>query len=282
MEPAVLFEDPLVSIDVASFWKKGYIIIPGFYSPEEVAFFREETMATRNPGGELLFRGGLRQILTDGRLVEVARTLLGVDEILYTGDSSATINSGHTGWHKDNADRLDPNAPDWASRYTQLRFGLYLQDHTQHSGGLNVREGSHDIPNLRGGKCIYLKVRPGDLAVWNMRITHSGHATLLKDPNAPFPTPTEAKEIPADQHAPMHEHRMAVFLHLGANDGHGHRYADYLKTRSYIVNNWRRQGYSDRDRADLKRAGITLRDMPAEVANDPTAGLKENWEPLPY
>ena len=214
--------------------------------------------------------------------MSVAQKLLGVEDILYVGDSSVTINSGQHGWHKDNADRMDANAPDWQGRYTQLRFGIYLQDHNHHSGGLNLRVGSHDIVDLARGKCLYLKSTPGDLAVWNMRITHSGNGALLKDPNAAHPTPGELKNIPEDQLAPLHEHRMAIFAHLGANDAHGHRYADYLKIRTYMVDMWRREGYSDEVLEAVKRAGITLRNMRAEVANDPNAGLSKGWEPIPY
>ncbi|WP_295808746.1 hypothetical protein [uncultured Nitratireductor sp.] len=275
-------QEKIDNLDVESFWEKGYIVIPDAFTMDEIEAYRQASMATRASGGELLTRPGLSEVITDGRLAAVARKLLGVEDILYAGDSSVTINSGQVGWHKDNADRQDANAPDWRSRYTQLRFGIYLQDHIHHSGGLNLREGSQDIVDLTSGKCLYLKTTPGDLAVWNMRITHSGNGILLKDPEAAYPTPAEHKNIPVEQQAPLHEHRMAVFAHLGANDSHGHRYADYLKTRTYIVNMWRRQGYSEEVREAVKRAGITLRDMPAEVANDPDAGLSKDWKPIPY
>jgi len=270
------------NVNVKEFWEKGYLIIPNVFTPEEIEQYRQAALATKATGGDLLLRPGFSGIITDGRLASVARQLLGVEDILYAGDSSLTINSSQHGWHKDNADRMDADAPDWQGRYTQLRFGVYLQDHHQHSGGLNLREGSHDIVDLARGKCLYIRTTPGDLAVWNMRITHSGNGAILKDPNAPAPTPGELPKIPPEQLAPLHEHRMSIFAHLGANDSHGARYVDYLKTRTYIVNMWRRQGYSDEVRQEVKRAGITLRDMPAEVANDPSAGLNEGWAPLPY
>lgn len=270
------------ALDVAEFWKNGYAILHHMYTPDEIQALREAAYATNDSGGDLLVRDGLREVITDGRLIRVAQKLLDVEEIFYAGDSSVTINSNQLGWHKDNTDRLDGNAPDWDSRYTQLRFGIYCQDHMTHTGGLNLRVGSHKRKNLTQGENLYVQTVPGDLAVWSMRITHSGNGMLLKDPNAPFPAPTEQKDIAPEEVAPPDGDRIAVFAHLGAVDSHGQRYADYLKTRTYMVNHWRKHPYTDDVRQAAKEAGLVLRDMPAEVIDDPTAGLKEKWEPFPY
>jgi hypothetical protein len=227
-------------------------------------------------------RPGFRDVIVDGRLANVARTLLDTDDLFYCGDSSITVNSNQFGWHKDNADRLDGDAPDWQSDYTQLRFGIYLQDHTNHSGGLNLRQGSQNYPDLVRGKCTYMRSVPGELAVWNMRITHSGNGVILKDPEADCPPPGQVDKIPMEDRAPLHENRIAIFAHLGANDAHAERYAEYLKTREYIVNMWRRQSFDQDAKDAVRNAGITLRDMPSEVANDPLAGANKGYKPLPY
>ena len=60
------------------------------------------------------------------------------------------------------------------------------------------------------------------------------------------------------------------------------RYLDYLKTRTYMVNIWRGKPYDDEARQAAKEAGLTLRDLPAEVMDDATAGLSEKWAPFPY
>lgn len=271
------------NLDVEAFWTKGYQVLPGMYTPEEIKAFREAAYATRLDGGDLLARPAMRSILTDGRMVEVARKLLGTDDILYGGDSSVTINGTQRGWHKDNTDRLDQDAPDWKGRYTQLRFGIYCQDHYKQTGGLNLREGSHDICDLKSGPTRYVKVRPGDLAVWSMRITHSGNGMLLRWPwqNQVY-GPKQQEKVPAWKVAKAKEDRIAIFAHLGANDSHGHRYLDYLKTRTYMVDAWRKRPYDEEARQAAKEAGLTLRDLPAEVMDDPNAGLKEKWEPFPY
>ena len=275
-------EQAVASIDVDDFWTKGYTIIRGFYTPEEIAEFRKGAYASRGRGGDLLANPMLRHVLLDPRLIGVARTLLGTDDIVYTGDSSFTINGTQRGWHKDNTDRLDAKAPDWESRYTQLRFGIYCQDHAEHTGGLNLRVGSHDIPNTSDGECLYVKTRPGDLAVWSMRISHSGNGMLLKDPSAPYPLPNEQEQFSPDEVAPADGDRIALFMHLGANDAHAQRYADYLKTRRYMVDAWRKQPYEPEVLEQARAAGLTVRDMPSEVINDPTAGQNETWQPFPY
>ena len=139
-------------LDVDGFWERGYAILPGVYTPEEIEAFREAAYASRGYGGDLLANPRLRSVITDGRMAAVARKLLGTDELFYSGDSSFTINGTQKGWHKDNADRIDPAAPDWVDRYTQLRFGIYCQDHSEHTGGLNLRIGSHDMRNTTEGE----------------------------------------------------------------------------------------------------------------------------------
>ena len=278
--PAI--ERAVDALDVEKFWERGYAILPGVYTPEEIEAFRQAAYASRGYGGDLLANPRLRSVITDGRMAAVARKLLGTDELFYSGDSSFTINGTQKGWHKDNADRVDPDAPDWADRYTQLRFGVYCQDHSEHTGGLNLRVGSHDLRNTTEGENLYVKTKPGDLAVWSMRITHSGNGMLLKDPEAPFPMPNEHDRFKPEEVAEADGDRIALFVHIGADDKHAKRYADYTKTRKYLVDAWRMRPYDDEARQAAKDAGLNLRDMPAEVMNDPNAGLNELWKPFPY
>ncbi|WP_353950320.1 hypothetical protein V6K52_11810 [Knoellia sp. S7-12] len=276
-----IFESALADLDVEDFWVKGYAILRDVYTPDEVERMRAEAREHRVNGGELM-AGPLKHVLTDGRMAKVVQKLLDTDKVIYGGDSSATINGKIRVWHKDNTDREDPDAPDWDDRYSQLRFGIYLQDHTEHSGGLNLKVGSHEICDLTSGETIYVKNNPGDMIVWSMRMTHSGAGTLLKDPAARFPEPHEWNAFPPEQVAPEHEERIAVFAHLGADDKHGRRYLDYLKTRTYMVQAWRRQPLTPEGIAELEAVGITVRDMPAEVRDDKRAGQNAQWQPYWY
>src|SRR4051812_13617346 len=97
-----------ISVDVPYFWEKGYTIVRNVYSASDIARFRDAARATRGKYGDLLSNPRLRETLVDGRMVEIARQILGNDEIVYAGDSSFTIDSTSHGYHKDNADRTDP------------------------------------------------------------------------------------------------------------------------------------------------------------------------------
>lgn len=272
-----------ITMDVDKFWEEGYQIVRGVYTADEIRKFREGAEASRGRSGDLLSNIHLRGALADGRMVEVARQLLGSDEIVYAGDSSRTINSNQHGYHKDNADRTDPKAPDWQSRYTILRFGIYLQDHYTHTGGLNLREKSHNTVSLTEGKNIYVRTRVGDLAVWSLRTSHSGNGSLLSFPRWIHPEPSKkGKYPPWWREAKPDGDRMAIFVALGLDDAHHARYTDYLKTRTYICNMWRNSKYDEESLAMAKRAGITVRDVPREIENDPTVGQNKIWKPIPY
>ncbi|HET6154231.1 MAG TPA: hypothetical protein VFE15_14910 [Marmoricola sp.] len=271
-------------LDVGDFWKKGYAVLPGVFTSQEIQSFRDGANATAKDGGDLLSNPQLHTVLTDGRLVQVARKLLGTDVIHYGGDSSFTINGTQRGFHKDNTDRQDGDAPDWTQgRYTQLRFGIYCQDHTKHTGGLNLREGSHEVCNLTEGENRYVKVKPGDLAVWSMRISHSGNGMLLRWPFTEVPLPNQHDKYPSWKVTKADGDRIAIFAHLGADDTHAKRYGDYLKTRTYMVNIWRKGGlYKDEVLAEAAAAGLKVRDMPAEIMDDPEAGQNAQWQAFPY
>lgn len=113
-------------------------------------------------------------------------------------------------------------------------------------------------------------------------MTHSGAGTLLKDPSRPDPEPWEWNKFPDGEVQPSHDERMAVFVHLGADDKHARRYLDYLKTRTYMVSSWRRRPWSPELVAELQASGLTVRDMPAEVKDDKRAGLSKDWAPFWY
>lgn len=272
-------------VDVEGFWRDGFTLVRGVYTPEEVEGFRRDALAHRGEHkGDLLSNPFLNRIQLDGTMAEVARRILDTDDLLYYGDTTIAIREGSPGWHKDNADRLDPNAPDWASPYTQLRFGIYLQDHYRHSGGLNVRRGSHNVCDLETGEVVHLRSRVGDLGVWSMRITHSAAGTLLKW--APgrnrHPDPFDVPSINPKHILPREQQRIAIFSALGKDDEHADRYLAYLKTRAYIVPRWRHTHYTDEQLEGMARQGVKVRDMRREIEGDPTVGRNKRYEPIPY
>lgn len=286
---ATLPHDPRV--DIEKFRRDGYNVISGAYSAAEVQTFRDAISEAQGPSRDLLSRDVLRGFITDGKIAAVARTILGSDDLVYAGDSSFTRGNQQHGFHKDNADRDDPKAPDWQSDYTILRFGLYLQDHARHTGGLNLRVGSHNFVNLTQGENRYIRAEIGDLLVWSLRTTHSGNGRLFRTTSGRFlrksqwhmPEPTNKPKFPsAWQEAVSDIERMALFAAIGLNDAHHDRYTEYLKSRTYIANMWRNSHYSPEAIAEAAAVGITVRDVPTEIADDPTVGQNEKWQALAY
>ncbi len=271
------------TIDVDAFWENGYQIIRNVYTPDEIRQFREAAFASRGRGpGDLLSNPRMRSTLVDGNFVKIARKILGSDDIWYSGDSSFTINSGQRGFHKDNVDRKDPNGPDWQGRYTILRFGIYLQDHWSHTGGLNLRAKSHNTADHSVGKNVYVRTRVGDVAVWSLRTTHSGNGVLLKFPRWVHPEPKDIPKIPKWRIAKADGDRLAVFAALGLDDAHHDRYVEYMKTRTYMVNSFRASHYDDDALAEAEKAGLKVRQVAKEIEGDDSVGKNANWEPIPY
>ncbi|MEO1057340.1 MAG: hypothetical protein AAFY28_10545 [Actinomycetota bacterium] len=275
--------DVLDSIDVDRFWRRGFAIVRNAYTADEIAAFRRAVDATDAPKTDLLSNPHLRSVLTDGRLITVAQRLLNAPTIVYSGDSSFTVGRRQIGWHKDNADRDDAQAPDWQGRYTILRFGLYLQDHRWHTGGLNLRAASHMTTDLSAGRCRYVRSGLGDLVVWSLRTTHSGNGMLLRMPWGVHPPPHRQRSIPGWAAAPSPAGgRMALFAALGLDDAHHRRYAEYLRTRTYMVDIWRNSRYDDEAKRAAADAGLEVWDMPLSIDGDPDAGAAVDWAPLPY
>lgn len=273
----------VAGVNVKEYWQKGYTIVRGVYSPEEISDFRKRAFAYRTHSGDLLSHPELRSVITDGRLLDVAKQILSRDDIVYYGDSAVAIREGNPGFHKDNADRFNPKAPDWQSPYTQIRFGIYLQDHYRHSGGLNVRVGSHNKVNTKEGRVRQLRTKVGDLGVWSMRTSHSAAGTILRSPfNFIHPHYDNVKKYPSWLIAPKDGQRIALFAALGADDDHLKRYIDYLKTRAYVINNWGHSVWPEDAIREAEAAGLRLRNAPAEIVGVEGLGQNVNYKPIPF
>jgi hypothetical protein len=71
-------------VDVNAYWQNGYTIVRNVYSAQEIARFREGVLASRRQGRkDLLANPLLRNVIVDGRLVDIARKILGREDIVY-------------------------------------------------------------------------------------------------------------------------------------------------------------------------------------------------------
>jgi hypothetical protein len=188
-------------IDKEKFEKDGYLLIKSLFTKEEIEAFRKDCytqfeiddkkgltysikkVQARALRGDLMSKALIRKMLLDDRIISVVKNLLGND-IVYFGDSAFQFGVGFRGFHRDNVDRKFNEGPDWEGDYPIVRFGLYLQDHKNHSGGLKVKQGSH---KNESGKSVLLDIEVGDFAIWSLRTLHSGNAVRLKLlPNMPI------------------------------------------------------------------------------------------------
>jgi hypothetical protein len=172
-----------IRIDAAKFWDQGYLLIRDVFSSGEIEEFRRRGFENRQRHGELqidlLADRILRKAILDDRILSIASQILG-DTPVYYGDSGFNIGQHTVGFHRDNVDRDDGDGPDWQSKYTQIRFGIYLQDHAWHAGGLRLVPQSHNAISNPGRKRKNVRTRVGDLAVWSLRTSHAGAASMLR------------------------------------------------------------------------------------------------------
>src|SRR3954464_10997710 len=112
---------PETRVDVPKFWNQGYLLIRNVFSRDEIGEFRRDALECGRRRADLLSHPGLRKALLDDRVLGIAAQILG-DTPVYYGDSTANLGQHAFGFHKDNADRDDANAPDWKGKYSQIRF----------------------------------------------------------------------------------------------------------------------------------------------------------------
>lgn len=286
------------------FWRDGYLIVRKLFSAEEFQRMRArvlESLRLREQGGtspvDVLADPLLREYVYDKRLLDVARQLLETDRIVYYGDGSYAV-VGHNyepgkdvgGWHRDNTDRSNTDAPDWRGRYGLIRFGFYLQDHRRTSGGLMVRRGSHNRI-LRGWKAHffdrYIDSGIGDVGVWSMRIQHAGLGRCVRGLPMLAVGPAFQRKLPQFVQAPFgKEERAALWISYGAMGEHLDRHCEYLLTRSERLEMWQRAHYDAEVLDACAAAGLKVIDMPerlraALVAGRPV-GQHRHHHQMPY
>jgi hypothetical protein len=247
--------------ELENFRDQGFVIARGVFSAQEIARFRElleiyraaafgTAGFNRDPNFPhlLMLRGdiptvrelrGVDYVVFDARLVECLKRLLG-PSIVYHGDSTVQFGEGPRGFHKDNADRNDPSGADWSGEYGVVRVGIYLQDHSVHSGGLKVRLRSHRFVSHHTGRAVNLATRPGDVVFWYLTTSHSGNAVRLRGVRRLCVHPRLERLVPPVLRIPEECERMAFFCSFGAPGPHLDRYIKYQSEREDVQLHWQR------------------------------------------
>lgn len=291
-------------VDAQKFWQDGYLILRNAFSSTEFAKMREEVFESlkgRETRGEpvvdALADRHVQHWVYDERLLAIARHLLGHKDIVYFGDGGYAV-LGHNyeagkdvgGWHRDNTDRSDMEAPDWKGRYSLIRFGFYLQDHHYTSGGLIVRRESHNRI-LRGWKSHlydrYLNTGIGDVGVWSMRIQHAGLGRCIRGLPRLALGPYLQRRLPEFLQAPFpKQERTGFWISYAINDSHLERHCRYLLTRSERFDMWEHAHYSPEVLAMCEAAGLGVVDMPSRMRDalqsGETVGQNRHHRQLAY
>lgn len=250
-------------IDKKKFDTDGYLLVEKVFTASEIEQFRKlayeqyeidkskkldfqlpnlPTKAKYNKG-DLLSKEKLHPILLDDRILQIAKKVLGSDDLIYFGDSSYQIGTGLRGFHRDNIDRTDLNGPDWKGEYTLIRLGIYLQNHKDYSGGLKLKAGSHKNAD---GKAIFVGNEVGDVAVWSLKTLHSGNAVRLKFfPNFSINKAGREGMVPAFLKKDQEHERISLFMTFALKSSHLDRYInEYSLKRKDTLDNLRASVYS--------------------------------------
>lgn len=250
-----------LAIDKKKFDQDGYLVLPKIFSVAEIAHFRKlvyeqyeidknkkldfqlsglQTQAKYNKG-DLLSKEKLFHILLDDRILQIARTVLDSDKLVYFGDSSYQIGTGLRGFHRDNIDRTNLDGPDWKGEYTIIRVGIYLQNHKDYSGGLKIKVGTHKNAD---GKTVFIGNEEGDVATWSLKTIHSGNAVRLKW----FPNLSIDKgegRIPEFLKKDQNKERISLFMTFALHSSHLDRYiSEYALKREDTKEHLKASKYS--------------------------------------
>ena len=273
---------------VEDFWRDGFAVIRGVFTPEEIARWRARAQEPDAWKGDLLSDPILSEIILHPQMIRIAREVLGGQPI-YFGDAAAVVGTAAgSGFHKDSCDRYDPKAPDWtAERHPVLQLGIYTQPHGKKPGGLDLRRGSHMLPGHTAGEMVSPAVEPGDLLIWTSRTTHSANSQIIKFIRHRIMPQGLLWRVFARLPAlrflleKNDTKRVAFISAYGVEHPIMRRHVRYLGSRTYIVNAWKAAQWTEDTCAIAAERGLVIvpREELLQQASYPT---HDNHEPLPY
>lgn len=236
----------------------GYSVVRGVFSKSEVDQFHS-AFDKGVCAGDLLSHPALHSVVYDKRIMQALRDA-GMESPCYWLES-CMIAGGGVGFHRDNADRVDPLAPDWSEGYCLIRVGIYLEDCAGQGGGIEFKAGSHRSPES-DGEVHYADTRPGDIVLWDLRTLHAANGGGWR---------------PKSQNE-----RRCVFITYGAEDRHTERYINYLSTRRYQIDAWAESRVPDDVKRQAEEAGLRVIGPTESHLTGPLAGTSDDWSPIPY
>ena len=241
---------------------KGYIVLKSFYDKKKIRDIRSLIIDLANKDNEIFNNLIVQDLLLNKELITKIKTLLKTNELLYYSDSSILNKenpfNSKNGFHNDA--RYEDESISYSKEYPILRLGLYFEDYKNHSGGLKIKENSHnyfcfnfraikqnikqilkifftktryDLKNLKLGKSINLELEEGDIVIWNLRTHHCGVSRRLKLFKKLCLQPYFEKLIPKFLFLPTQysKNRCSIFCTFAKNDLLNKNIYNYVKNK---------------------------------------------------
>ena len=250
----------------------GFFVIRNFFSDEDIKKmillcddFCKESVGVPFVH-DLIRYDKIRRYAFQKDLIKLMTLLIGNDDLYYFGDSTIHFEPNKRIFH---TDARPEGFVEKYRNYPIFRVGIYLQDHFNHSGGLKLRKGSHNKmiynkQNIKGlikkkfkvhsikslfniGRVVNLKSKTGDLAIWNIKVEHSGGAVIPKlFSNLAF-WPSIDNIIPPFLKKAEHKKRYVIFNAFGKNSEALNHYVKFreLQAKKHKYKYFYKEDYDD-------------------------------------
>ena len=260
--------------------ENGFLLIKEVFTEDEVEKLQSYCQQScslvsfeKSIPGDIFDDETLRPILFKKKIIKLLHEILGEPPV-YFRDSQIHCKPNERVFHSDSrADYLNPRKSD----YPIYRLGVFMQDHSNHSGGIKFRKNSHrrlifnklNIKNLFTGKgfhkdpIVYLnfgkienaKAKLGDIVIWSLRTEHSGGAVIPKFFTNLAVIPKFDNFIPNFLKLPEHKNRMSIFYAFGKD---GPQLKSYLEYKKNNINDEEHRQSLSSDVSSLKNLAAEL------------------------
>ncbi|MGP0902934.1 phytanoyl-CoA dioxygenase family protein [Serratia sp. CY76391] len=164
--------------------RDGFVVIRGMFTEDEMSKMNNSIdKFFANKG--VTYRYGLTQpniaveeqefswVFHHPKVIDAYREVFGSNDFVFTSHADIHHNMGF-GWHKDDAKGAYFSEPYFTHDCRVYKMGIYMNDHSTDGNGMSVRVGSHLKDNLTDGEAVSLATKPGDVVIFDVRITHAG------------------------------------------------------------------------------------------------------------
>jgi hypothetical protein len=244
--------------------KHGYTIVRNVFSELEMDILIKachNKCALNNykdsVSGDVINNVDIRNIIFNANVISIIDSIVNGKEPVYFLDSQIHCKSNRRIFHTDARNyQVNPRV----YNYPIYRLGIYMQDHTNFSGGIKFRSNSHrrhilnklliknvllgkqglndPISFLNIGKIINARTKIGDLVIWSLRTQHSGGAVIPKFlPSMAF-HPFFDNFIPNVLKKPEHDRRVSVFYTFGEDSIPLSKYIEYKLNNPNDLEHW--------------------------------------------